>query len=147
MCCADPLRDGRRQLLDCEEGNVPSLGFSTKLARLSGWQLGGRGRSRLPRPLSLPLEPAHRLAQTQPVRSIEPSTNWYYRPFWVLVLLFFVLGPLGLPFLWRSPRFTRVLKVTLTVAVVVYTGLLVGETLRVVEALWVEMREINLIGS
>ena len=95
----------------------------------------------------MPLEPAHRLAQTQPVTSIEPSTNWYYRPFWVLVLLFFVLGPLGLPFLWRSPRFTRVLKVTLTIAVVVYTGLLVGETLRVVETVWVEMREINLIGS
>jgi hypothetical protein len=37
--------------------------------------------------------------------------------------------------------------VTLTIAVVVYTGLLVGETLRVVETVWVEMREINLIGS
>lgn len=51
-------------------------------------------------------------------------TPWYYRPLAVLVLLFVVLGPLGLPLLWRSPSFTRGWKIVLTIAMVVYTGLL-----------------------
>jgi hypothetical protein len=52
-------------------------------------------------------------------------TSWYYRPWAVVVLLFLVLGPLGLPFLWRSPSFTRGWKIILTVAMVVYTVVLV----------------------
>ena len=51
-------------------------------------------------------------------------TPWYYRPWAVVVLLFLVLGPLGLPLLWRSPSFTRFWKITLTVAMVAYTALL-----------------------
>jgi hypothetical protein len=51
-------------------------------------------------------------------------TSWYYRPWAVVVLLFVVLGPLGLPLLWRSPSFTRGWKIALTVAMVVYTALL-----------------------
>jgi hypothetical protein len=51
-------------------------------------------------------------------------TPWYYRPWGVLLLLFVVLGPLGLPLLWRSPSFTRGWKIVLTVAMVVYTALL-----------------------
>lgn len=65
--------------------------------------------------------------------SLQPLA-WYYRPVWVLVLLFLVLGPLGLPYLWRSPRFSRALKVALTVCVIWYTGLLIKETLTVVHA-------------
>jgi len=52
-------------------------------------------------------------------------TTWYYRPWAVVVLLFLVLGPLGLPLLWKSPSFTRGWKIVLTVALVVYTALLV----------------------
>jgi hypothetical protein len=51
-------------------------------------------------------------------------TRWYYRPWAVVVLLFLVLGPLGLPLLWRSPSFSRSSKVVLTVAMLVYTALL-----------------------
>jgi len=51
-------------------------------------------------------------------------TTWYYRPWAVVVLLFLVLGPLGLPLLWRSPSFTRRWKIVLTVVMVVYTALL-----------------------
>ena len=65
------------------------------------------------------------LDETGPVR-------WYYRPVWVLVLLFLVLGPLGLPYLWRSPKFSRGMKIALTVCVIAYTGLLIGETIRIV---------------
>ena len=70
---------------------------------------------------------------------------WYYRPVWVLILLFLVLGPLGLPYLWRSPRFTRGLKIVLTIATIAYTGLLIGETLRIVHGVQEELRELQLI--
>jgi hypothetical protein len=56
---------------------------------------------------------------------------WYHRPVWVLLLLFVVLGPLGLPYLWKSPGFSRGFKIVLTVLVVIYTGLLLEETVRV----------------
>lgn len=78
--------------------------------------------------------------------AIEPpvSVRWYYRPTWVLILLFLVLGPFALPYLWRSPRFTRGLKIVLTLSVILYTGLLVGETIRIVHAVQEEMRELQL---
>jgi hypothetical protein len=57
--------------------------------------------------------------------SAPPSpATWYYRPWAVVVLLFFVLGPVGLPLLWKSPSFTRGWKIVLTVATVVFTLLL-----------------------
>jgi hypothetical protein len=64
-----------------------------------------------------------------------PDVPWYLRPFWVLVLLFFVLGPLGLPYLWKSPRFSQSIKFVLTIAVVAYTGLLVSETIALVHTM------------
>src|SRR3989442_4807454 len=59
-----------------------------------------------------------------------PRPRWYYRPWWVLLMLFVVLGPLGLPLLWKSPRFSRWSKIALTAAVAAYTILLV-EVLRI----------------
>lgn len=47
--------------------------------------------------------------------------SWYHRPAAVLLMLFVVLGPLGLPLLWKSPAFPRWAKIGLTVAVLVYT--------------------------
>ena len=61
--------------------------------------------------------------------------RWYHRPVWVLVLLFVVLGPLGLPYLWGSPAFSRRMKVVLSALVAVYTGLFIGETIHVVRAM------------
>ena len=75
------------------------------------------------------------------VRSQEPPAplKWYYRPAWVLFLLFGVLGPFGLPYLWKSPRFSRSLKVVLTVLMVVYMALFIQETVRVYRAVESEM--------
>lgn len=50
---------------------------------------------------------------------------WWESPWVVLTLLFLVLGPLAFPLLWRSQRFTRSWKITLSVVVVGYTVLLV----------------------
>jgi hypothetical protein len=75
------------------------------------------------------------------------AIKWYYRPVWVLVLLFFVLGPFALPYLWRSPRFTRGMKIGLTISVFAYTTLLVGETIRIVHAVHDELEELQLSSS
>ena len=44
----------------------------------------------------------------------------------VLLLLFAVLGPLALPVLWRSPRFSRPWKMLLTILVLIFTVVIVG---------------------
>ena len=72
-----------------------------------------------------------------------PDVPWYYRPFWVLVLLFVVLGPLALPNLWKSPRFSQGLKVVLTIAVIAYTGLLVKETIALVHTMQDQLNALH----
>ena len=63
-----------------------------------------------------------------------PRPRWYYRPWWVLLMLFLVLGPIGLPLLWKSPRFSRWSKIALTVAVAAYTILLAEAVLIAIRA-------------
>lgn len=94
-----------------------------------------------------PLERGRLRAHTAGMPTIQPAgpVKWYHRPVWVLVLLFGVLGPLGLPYLWGSPRFGRALKVLLTVAVLAYTALLVNETIRIGLAVREEMHQLQLI--
>jgi hypothetical protein len=64
-----------------------------------------------------------------------PPARWYHRPFWVVVMLFVVIGPFGLPLLWKSPSFSRTMKVVLTVAMIVYLGLFVDESIRILRAI------------
>ncbi len=80
------------------------------------------------------------------VRPQEPPAplKWYYRPVWVLILLFVVLGPLALPLLWRSPRSSRPVKVVLTVLELAYVGLFIDETIRLFRAVTSEM---DLLGT
>jgi hypothetical protein len=77
--------------------------------------------------------------------SSEPPAPvpWYHRPLGVLLLLFVVLGPLGLPYLWKSPRFSHRLKMVLTVLVIAYTAVLIEETIGVVRTV---AREMNALG-
>lgn len=70
--------------------------------------------------------------------------KWYYRPVWVLVLLFLVLGPFGLPYLWRSPSFSRRWKVVLTILVVSYMTVLVDEVVRVYREVKHEMDMLGI---
>jgi hypothetical protein len=58
-----------------------------------------------------------------------PQPGWYLRPFVIVLLLFFVLGPFGLPLLFKSPGFGKTWKIILTVAVVIYTVYLVFASL------------------
>jgi hypothetical protein len=60
------------------------------------------------------------------------------------MLLFVVLGPFGLPYLWKSPRFSRAMQIGLTVCVLAYTGLLIGETIRIVHAVQHEIETLDM---
>lgn len=68
------------------------------------------------------------------VSASQPSPKWYQRPWSIVFLLFVVLGPLGLPLLWKSPAFSRATKIALTVVVVVYTALLLERVVLAVRA-------------
>ena len=70
---------------------------------------------------------------------MSAPTKWYHQRWAVVVLLFLVLGPFGLPLLWKSPAFSRNMKIALSVAVLAYSALLVGSVLMAVRAAMDEM--------
>ena len=57
--------------------------------------------------------------------------KWYLRPISVVLLLFFVLGPFGLPLLYKSPKFSKTLKIILTIVVIIYTSYLIFASLEI----------------
>ena len=54
------------------------------------------------------------------------SSKWHQSVLFVLLMLFLVLGPLGLPLLWKSPRFSTLWKILLTAAVLIFTVWLIS---------------------
>ena len=73
----------------------------------------------------------------------EGKIKWYLRPISVVLLLFFVLGPLGLPLLYKSPKFSKTLKVILTIVVVLYTCYLIFAILEIGRLLYIRMEELQ----
>ena len=73
----------------------------------------------------------------------EAKVKWYLNPISVVLLLFFVLGPFGLPLLYKSPKFSKTLKIILTVAVIVYTSLLILASLEIGIELYTRMQELT----
>ena len=71
----------------------------------------------------------------------EENIKWYLRPMGVVLLLFFVLGPFGLPLLYKSPKFSRKLKIALTVVVIIYTIYLIIVSLEIGRKIYLEMEE------
>jgi hypothetical protein len=51
----------------------------------------------------------------------DGELKWYVRPVPVIVLLFFILGPFALPLLYKSPKFSKSVKVGLSIIVIAYT--------------------------
>ena len=77
----------------------------------------------------------------------ERKIKWYLKPVSVVVLLFFVLGPFGLPLLYKSPKFGKASKIVLTVVVMVYTFYLVFASLEIARELYRRMEELqDLLG-
>jgi len=73
----------------------------------------------------------------------QPKPRWYYNVWFVLFMLFFVVGPFGLPLVWRNPRMSRGVKLVLTVVMLAYTVLLVDMTRRMFQAVVNEFNQLN----
>ena len=74
----------------------------------------------------------------------DGKLKWYLRPISAVLLLFFVLGPFGLPLLYKSPKFGRTIKIILTVAVVIYTSYLIFVSTEIAGPLYSGMGELQL---
>jgi hypothetical protein len=70
------------------------------------------------------------------------KTRWYHNVWFVLAMLVFVLGPFGLPLVWKNPKFSRGVKWLLTLIMVVYTVWLVDLTVKVFRT---TMEQVNHI--
>jgi len=69
----------------------------------------------------------------------EEKVKWFLRPVGVVLLLFFVLGPFGLPLLYKSPKFSKKLKILLTVAVMNYTAYIISTTVEIGRKIYTQM--------
>jgi hypothetical protein len=73
----------------------------------------------------------------------DRNVKWYLRPVGVVLLLFFVLGPFGLPLLYKSPKFSRTSKIILTIAVITYTVYLIFVSLEIGRELYGRIEELQ----
>jgi len=73
----------------------------------------------------------------------DGKNKWYLRPINVVLLLFFVLGPFGLPLLYRSPKFSKTLKIILTAVVMIYTSYLIFASLEIARELYKRLGELQ----
>ena len=69
------------------------------------------------------------------------KVKWYLRPMGIVLLLFFVLGPLGLPLLYKSPNFSKKIKIILTIAVLIYTSYLIIASVEMGKKIYIKMEE------
>jgi hypothetical protein len=77
------------------------------------------------------------------MRKEDEKIKWYLRPISVVLLLFFVLGPFALPLLYKSPKFSKTLKIILTLVVIVYTSYLIFATLEIGRELYRRVEELK----
>ena len=73
----------------------------------------------------------------------DGKVKWYLRPVGVVLLLFFVLGPFGLPLLYKSPKISKTMKIILTLAVIIYTSYLVFTSLEIGRRIYGRMEELQ----
>ena len=73
----------------------------------------------------------------------DGKIKWYLRPISVVLLLFFVLGPFGLPLLYKSPKFSKTLKIILTIVVIIYTSYLIVASLEIGRELYRRVGELQ----
>ena len=71
------------------------------------------------------------------------KARWYYNIWFVLFMLFFVVGPFGLPLVWKNPKFSRTVKMVLTLAMIVYVLVLADLTLKMVNAVMNQVKQFN----
>ena len=75
----------------------------------------------------------HSLTQAMPAHGTARG-RWYYNVWFMLFMLFCVVGPFGLPLVWKNPRLPRLVKVILTGVMAGYTILMIGLVMQMVHA-------------
>ena len=78
-------------------------------------------------------------------QSPKPSGKFLDGRITVLTMLFAVLGPLALPLLWRSSRFSLVWKVVLTLLVLLLTAIVIGLFSYVVQMTLAPLKELEQV--
>ena len=73
----------------------------------------------------------------------DGKVKWYLIPISVVLLLFFVLGPFGLPLLYKSPKFSKTIKILLTIAVIIYTSYIIFASVEIATRLYSRMGELQ----
>jgi hypothetical protein len=73
----------------------------------------------------------------------QEKDKWYSKPVIVILSLFVVLGPLGLPLLYKSPFFSKTTKILLTIATIIYTVCLIYVSIASIRMLLKSIREIQ----
>ena len=77
-----------------------------------------------------------------PPPAAPPQGRWYHSVWFVVLMLFVVMGPLAFPLLWKSPRFPLAAKIALTVVVVAFTVWLLGASVHFVTQMLNELQAI-----
>ena len=77
------------------------------------------------------------------MRKEDGKIKWYLRPINVVLLLFFVLGPFGLPLVYKSPTLSKTVKIMLTAVVIIYTSYLVFVSLEIGKELYRRLEELQ----
>lgn len=76
----------------------------------------------------------------------QQTARWYYSISFVLLMLL-LLGPFGLPFLWRSDRFNLPAKIILTLIVAILTVLITISSMALIKKAFDYFQStINLLG-
>ncbi len=73
----------------------------------------------------------------------DRKVKWFLNPISVVLLLFFIMGPIALPLLYKSPKFSKTMKIILTVAVIFYTAYLIFASLEIGRELYRKMEELR----
>ena len=73
----------------------------------------------------------------------SPRARWYHSVWFVLVMLFFVLGPFGLPLLWKSPRFPVWAKWLLTLLSLAFVVWITVKVFDIVHATMAQYQQLS----
>jgi len=87
----------------------------------------------------------YKLNSVTSVAKPSVAAKWYHNIWIVLFLLFFVLGPFGLPLVWKNPRFSQGIKLALTAIMMLYMVFLTALIVRMVQTITAHMQQFNSI--
>lgn len=77
--------------------------------------------------------------------SSSQNSRWYHNIWFVLFMLFFVLGPFGLPMVWGNPKLSRPVKIILTGVMLLYIWMIVELMMKAASAITNNFNQYNAL--